>query len=152
MVLDEVDQPPPKERNAILYNLSDIPKVGLICACNSQHVYYGLEERVKSRLNPMRLLFGEYNQDELFEILSQRAQYALVPDSYSENLLRTIAGIAGGDARIAIQTLKNAAYLAERDDRKEIGSSHVKRAWNGAKDLKKTYLLRKLTDHHRLLY
>lgn len=152
VVLDEIDQPPPKERNAILYNLSDIPKVGLICACNSQHVYYGLEERVKSRLNPVRLLFGEYNQDELFEILNQRAQYALAPDSYSENLLRTIAGIAGGDARIAIQTLKNAAYLAERDDRKEIGSSHVKRAWNGAKDLKKTYLLRKLTDHHRLLY
>jgi Cdc6-like AAA superfamily ATPase len=28
----------------------------------------------------------------------------------------------------------------------------VKRAWNSAKDLKKSYLLRKLTDHHRLLY
>ena len=72
IVLDEIDQPPPKERNAILYNLSDIPKVGLICACNSQHVYHGLEERVKSRLNPMRLHFDEYNHEELFEILSRR--------------------------------------------------------------------------------
>lgn len=152
VVLDEIDQPPPKERNAILYNLSEIPKVGLICACNSQHVYFGLEDRVKSRLNPVRLLFGEYNQDELFEILIPRAQYALAPGSYSENLLLTIAGLARGDARIAIQTLKNAAYLAERDDRKEIGSSHVKRAWNSVKDMKKTYLLRKLTDHHRLLF
>jgi Cdc6-like AAA superfamily ATPase len=28
----------------------------------------------------------------------------------------------------------------------------VKHAWNSAKDIKKTYLLRKLTDHHRLLH
>lgn len=42
--------------------------------------------------------------------------------------------------------------MAEKDGQKEIGLSHVSRAWNAAKDLKKTYLLRKLTDHHRLLY
>lgn len=152
IVLDEIDQPPPKERNAILYNLSDLPTVGLICACNSQYVYFGVEERVKSRLNPSRILFEEYTPDELFDILDQRARYALALGTYTEHLLRTIAGLADGDARIAIQTLKNAAYLADNDDQKGINSSHVKRAWNAAKDLKKTYLLRKLTDQHRLLY
>lgn len=30
LVLDEIDQPPPKERNAILYNLSEISTAGLI--------------------------------------------------------------------------------------------------------------------------
>jgi len=152
IVLDEIDQPPPKERNAILYNLTDLPRVGLICVCNSQHVYFGLEDRVKSRLNPSRILFGEYPEDELFDILQQRVPYALAPDSCSEQLLRKIAGLADGDARIAIQTLKNAACIAERERQREIRSSHVNRAWNAAKDLKKTYLLRKLTDHHRLLY
>lgn len=152
IVLDEIDQPPPKERNAILYNLSDLPQAGLVCACNSQYVYFSLEERVKSRLNPARILFEEYSSDELYDILEQRARYALVPNSYTEHLLRTVAALADGDARIAIQTLKNAAYLAEKDDRREITASHVRRAWHAAKDLKKTYLLRKLTDHHKLLH
>ncbi|MFC1560879.1 Cdc6/Cdc18 family protein [Candidatus Latescibacterota bacterium] len=152
IVLDEIDQPAPSERNAILYNLSELPTVGLICACNSQYVYFGLEERIKSRLNPSRIYFGEYSQNELLSILEQRAQFALVPGTCSEYLLRTIAGLAAGDARIAIQTLKNAAFMAEKEDLGEIRASHVKRAWNSAKDLKKTYLLRKLTDHHRLLF
>jgi len=152
IVLDEIDQPPPKERNAILYDLTDFPLLALICACNSRYVFFSLEERVKSRLNPSLILFEQYKSEELFDILNQRAQYALAPDTYTEHLLRTIAGLADGDARIAIQTLKNAAYLAERDDQEQIRSSHLKRAWNAAKHLKKTYLLRKLTDHHRLLY
>jgi cell division control protein 6 len=152
IVLDEIDQPPPKERNAILYNLSGLLNVGLICACNSQYVYFGLEERVKSRLNPARLLFEEYSPAQLFNILQQRARYALVPGAYTQRLLREIASLADGDARIAIQTLKNAAYLAEKENCGAIGTLHVKRAWNAAKDLKKSYLLRKLTDHHKLLH
>jgi len=152
LVLDEIDQPPPKERNAILYNLSHLPTVALICVCNSQNVYFSLEDRVKSRLNPTRMLFEEYSPDELLDILCQRAQYALAPESCAEGILRRIAGLANGDARIAIQTLKNAAYLAERDEHREIVAPHVKGAWNSAKELKKTYLLRKLTDHHRMLY
>jgi len=152
LVLDEIDQPAPRERNAILYNLSDLLTVGLICVCNSQFVYFGLEDRVKSRLNPVRILFEEYSSGELLDILNQRAQYALTPYSYTEDLLETIARLSDGDARIAIHTLKNAAYLAEHDARKEITPSHAKQAWNSAKDLKKSYLLRRLTDHHRLLY
>jgi cell division control protein 6 len=152
LVLDEIDQPPPKERNAILYSFSAIPSVGLICTCNSQHVYFGLEERVQSRLDPVWILFHEYSPDQLFQILEQRAQYGLAPETYTRNLLRTIAGIADGDARVAIQTLKNAAYLAESAGHEEIKASHVRRARNSAIDLKKTHLLTNLTDHHRLLY
>jgi archaeal cell division control protein 6 len=152
IILDEIDQCPPKERHAILYNLSDLPTVGLICACNSEHTYFSLEERVKSRLNPARFLFGEYTTQELFDILIQRAQWGLVTNSYSDNLLRMIAQLASGDARLAIQTLKNAACLAEKEGCGTIKDSHVRRAWNSAKDLKVSYLLRKLTDHHRLLY
>ena len=67
---------------------------------------------------------------------------ALAPGAYSEELLRSIAQLAGGDARIAIQTLKNAAYLAERENKDEIGSPHVTRAWNSAKDLKKSLTIK----------
>lgn len=90
LVLDEIDQPPPKERNSILYNLSQIGNVGLLCICNSQHVYFGLEERVKSRLNPVRILFPDYSEAELMSILRQRAQHALVPDCCSDKMLTQI--------------------------------------------------------------
>jgi len=152
IVLDEIDQPPPRELNSILYNLSQFPTIGLICICNSQNKYYGLEERVKSRLNPARIHFREYSAEELLGILQQRAENALNPGCYSEITLKEIATLARGDARIAIQTLRNAACIAEKDNSKKIGLYHVKRGWNSARDIKKSYLLRKLTDHHRLLF
>ena len=152
IVLDEIDQSPPKERNAILYNLHDLPRASLVCVCNSEHVYFGLEERVRSRLNPARILFEEYSPDELYDILDQQARYALAPGAYAKPLLRIIACLADGDARIAIQTLKNAAYLAEKDRQEKVRKQHVHWAWNSAKELKKACLLRKLTEHHCLLY
>ncbi|MBN2331024.1 MAG: orc1/cdc6 family replication initiation protein [Candidatus Aenigmarchaeota archaeon] len=152
IVLDEIDKPPPKERHAILYNLSGLSKTGLICACNSQHAYFDLEDRIKSRLNPARIHFQEYTQNELFEILLQRARHALATDTCDEGLFHTIAALASGDARIAIHTLKNAAFLAEKDAQDVITNSHVMKAWNSANDLNKTHMVSKLTDHHRLLY
>ena len=79
LVLDEIDRPVPRERKAILYNLSDLPTVGLICTCNSQYLYFSLDERGKSRINPARINFGQYSPDELFQIPDQRARYALAP-------------------------------------------------------------------------
>jgi len=75
------------------------------------------------------------------------------PSSARHTVARQIiARLAAGDARVAIQTLKNAAYLAEKANHEEISEPDVRQAWHSAKDLKRTYLLRKLTDHHRLLY
>lgn len=152
IVLDEIDQPPPKDRHAILYNLSQMENIGLVCLCNSQYVYFGLEERVTSRLNALRILFLDYSADDLTTILKQRAEQALMPDAWSEDILQRIAELAHRDARIAIQTLRNAALLAEKDHSDRIRATHVQAGWNSAKDMKKTYLLRKLTDHHRLLH
>ena len=80
------------------------------------------------------------------------AEQALSSESYTEETLRDVARLADGDVRIAIQTLRHAAYLAERENQGMIRPSHVERAWNSAKELKKTYVLRRLTDHHRLIY
>ena len=152
LVLDEIDQPSPKERHSILYNLSQIRNVGLICVCNSEHAYFALEERIKSRLNAMRIRLPEYSVEDLVTILNRRALEALTENSWSERHLLKIARLAQGDARVAIQSLRNAAILAERDQASSICSRHVDAGWNSSKDIKMTYLLRKLTDHHRLLY
>ena len=152
LVLDEIDQPTPKERHSMLYNLGQIANVGLVCVCNSEHIYFGLEDRVKSRLNAVRVRFAEYSTDDVVAILRERARDALTSGSWSERTLVQIAELAEGDARVAIQTLRNAAMLAEKDGLEAIDMLRVHRAWRSAKDVKKTHLLRKLTDHHRLLY
>lgn len=152
IVLDEIDQPAPKERHSLLYNLAQLGRVGLVCVCNSDHVYFGLDERIKSRLNALRIHYPPYSEDDLLAILRQRAEHALVPGTWSETDLRRIARLADGDARVAIQTLRNAALLAERDGANRVHERHIRKGWRSVKDIKKTYLLRKLTDHHRLLY
>ena len=152
LVLDEIDRPAPKERNSILYNLGQLGNLGLVCICNSEHVYFGLEQRVKSRLNALRVPFAPYSTDDVTDILAQRAEHALAISSWPQRCLTRIAELVDGDARIAVQTLRNAVTAAQKERSDTIRLSHIQAGWHAAKEVKKTYLLRKLTDHHRLLY
>jgi len=152
IVLDEIDQPKAKEREDILYNLCELGNVGLVCVCNSRSVLYSMDERIRSRLNARQIEFNPYTEDDLLFILKQRAEFALRPGSWSEKILSEIARLAEGDARVAIHTLKNAGYLAENEGSSQIHEKHVNEGFSSAKDIKKTYLLNKLTTHHRLLY
>ena len=152
LVLDEIDQPVPKERHSILYNLSQLGNVGLICVCNSEHTYFSLDERVKSRINALQVFFPGYSRDELAGILARRAHEALASGGWSDRCLDNIARLSDGDARTAVQTLRNAAMLAEVARAPRIRTEHIRGGWHSAKTVKTTYLLRDLTDHHRLLY
>jgi len=152
LVLDEIDQPSPKERDSILYNLCRIESIGLVCISNSRSFLYDLDERVKSRLNTTLIEFRPYSISDLCYVLSLRAETALVPRTWDKALLETISEMAEGDARIAIQTLKNAAYYAEKGMSSKILPEHVEKGWKDAKVIKKTYLLNKLTADHKILY
>ena len=152
IVLDEIDQPKADERDSVLYNLCNIGNVGLICVCNSRSILYSMDERIKSRLNARLVEFNPYTEDDLAFILKQRAELALYPGSWAKATLLRIAELAEGDARVAIQTLKNAAYNAEKEDSRTIKEKHIKDGFTSARDIKKTYLLNKLTTHHRMLH
>jgi len=152
IVLDEIDLPKKIERDSIIYNLCNIGNVGLICVCNSRSVLYSMDERIRSRLNARLLEFNHYNESDLVFILRRRAELALNPASWSEKILEMIAELAEGDARVAIQTLKKAAYNAENDFSERIRSKHIKDGYNSVRQIKKTYILNKLTSHHRLLF
>lgn len=152
IVLDEIDMPHPRERDSILYNLGNLANIGLICVCNSNSVFLTMDERIRSRLNARQIECLPYSEDDLAFILERRALLALYPNSYTKKTLSLIASLSDGDARVAIQTLKNAGYLAEKEGSDIIEEKHVRQAYNSAKDIKKTYLLNKLTTHHRMLY
>jgi len=152
IVLDEIDQPKKHERDSIIYNLCNMGNIGLICVCNSRSVLYSFDERIKSRLNAKLVEFNKYTEDDIAFILGRRAELALRPGSWTEKILDRIAKLAEGDARVAIQTLKNAAYCAENNSINIIKEKHINEGYKSDKDLKKTYLLNKLTSHHKLLY
>ena len=152
IILDEIDKPKRHERDSIIYNLCNAGKIGLMCVCNSPFVLYSLDERIRSRLNAKQVEFNPYSKSELIRILKQRARLALNSRAWNLKTIRKIAELAAGDARVAIQTLKNSALNAEHDLSDQIKDKHVLEGFNSAKELKKSYLLNKLSSHHRLLF
>ncbi len=152
IILDEIDLIKKPEIESLIYNLCTIRNAGLICICNSGSIYFSTDNRIKSRLNARLIAFKPYSEKELTKILKQRAEYALATKSWSEKTLKYIAHIAKGDARIAVQILRNAANRAERDLSKSIGLKHIKKVDNQSDDLKKGFLLERLTSHQKILY
>ncbi|MGD2084552.1 MAG: AAA family ATPase [Candidatus Aminicenantes bacterium] len=152
IVLDEIDHLKGDERDSIIYNLCNIGNIGLICISNSNDALCTVDDRIKSRLSAKQIEFGPYTGMELVNILNQRAQFALRQGACSEGVLKIIAHYAEGDARAAIQVLKNASYFAEKDMRKRVELKDIKAGYSSTKNLGKTRFLDKLSSHHRLLY
>ena len=66
--------------------------------------------------------------------------------------MEQIADLSAGDARIAIQTLRNAAYIAEKLGKSKITKDDVEKAYEEVMEIKKKYMLEKLGAHHKLIY
>lgn len=152
IILDEFDQVKPPESDAIIYNLSTCGNIGLICISKSRLTLYSLDERTLSRLNARQIAFVPYTEAELFKILMRRALFSLRPGVCGETVLRYVAKLSEGNARTAIQTLRNAAYMADNEQSPNIKLVHIKNGYNSSKDLKKSYLLDRLNSHQRLFY
>ena len=152
IVLDEIDLMTKGERNLMIYNLLSVRKVGLICISESRSPFFDLEDRIKSRLNAKFIYFDLYTTDELTQILKERALAALKVNSWNESILKKIADLTTGDARTAVQTLKNAAQFAEASHGKTIRIDHIKKAISNIKDLRKVYKLKKLSEDQWMLY
>jgi len=153
IALDEVDKLDRKDLNNVLYMLKELGKVGIICISNTRKYVITLDPRITSRLNLKCINFPKYSDEELMTILKHRVEYcrALYPESYSKEILEKIAEFAAGDARIAIQTLRSAAYNAERTDGCKITEKDVMKGYEAVKEIKKKYELEKLTPHHKLI-
>ena len=152
IILDEIDQIKHPEADAVIYNLCTHENIGLFCISKSRLALYSLDERIQSRLDARQIAFGPYSENELFKILMARALFSLRPGSYSENTLRFISKLAEGNARTAIQTLRNAAYIADNEQSPNIKLVHIKNGYNSSKDMERSYLLNRLNSHQRLLY
>ena len=112
-------------------------KIGLICISNTRRYFLVLDPRITSRLSFKSVLFPPYSNEELYTILKQRANRAFYPNACSRQILELISDLVANDARVAIQTLRNAAYVAEQRNRRKITSKDVEKAYEEAKKIKK---------------
>lgn len=152
VALDEVDQMFLKERNATLYNLFRLENTGIICLSNSREAFLSLDPRVCSRFQPRFVEFPAYSDRQLVQILIERAEKSLESDAWCKKDLERIASSSGGDARIAVQALRIASYAADKEMSSHIRTSDIEEGLGKSSKLRRRYVLKSLSEHHRLLY
>ena len=152
LVLDEFDQVRPRDGSAALYNLCSLGNVGLVCISNAEDAFLGLEERVRSRLNPRLIHFAPYSRADLVRILADRADGSLAGGAWRKADLERIARMSGGDARVAIRALRDAAAMGEDAGRGNISLQVLESQWQSLNMAKQDVVLKNLTEDHRMLY
>ena len=130
LVLDEIDQAVKKMSDNFIYSLTRMnselknAQICLIGISNSLTFMDSLDPRVKSSLGEEELVFPPYNALQLQDILNERAERAFSKGTLEEGVIAKCAAYAArehGDARRALDLLRVAGELAERE-----GSSNVK--------------------------
>ncbi|MEZ0394661.1 MAG: orc1/cdc6 family replication initiation protein [Desulfurococcaceae archaeon] len=137
IILDEVDYYVRREGDDLLYKLVRIneelrrARVSIIGITNDVNFVDSLDPRVRSSLGEVEMVFPPYNAEQLFDILKQRAERAFVEGAVDDGVLSYCAALAArehGDARRALDLLRVAGEIAEREGSPRVTVEHVKKA------------------------
>lgn len=137
IVLDEIDALIKTDGDEILYNLTRIneilnySKVSLIGISNNLKFKELLGPKVLSSLSEEEIVFRPYNASELTDILWYRAKLAFNEGVVNEGTVSLCAALAAsehGDARRALDLLRVAGELAEREGTSMIEERHIRDA------------------------
>jgi len=136
---DEIDALVKSYGDNLLYELSRINEgmegcgLTMIGTSNDLHFKDYLDPRVLSSLSEEELVFHPYTAMELIDILSERARLAFREGAVSQEVINLCAALAAsehGDARRAIDLLRVAAEVAERNGDEAVEERHVRIAQN----------------------
>ncbi len=137
LILDEIDQTVKKISSDFLYNLtrlnSELAKTQICIVGISNNLTFleDLDPRVRSSLSEEEVVFPPYNALQLREILGKRAERAFKPGVMAPGVIEKCAAFAArehGDARRALDLLRIAGELAEREGAKKILLKHIDEA------------------------
>jgi len=137
VALDEIDALIKDRGDILLYELTRIneslskSKVSILGISNDLRFKDMLDPRVLSTLSEEEIIFKPYDAEELQDILEQRAKIAFKDDVSVDVAIKLCSAIAAaehGDARRALDLLRVAAELAEREGERAITEDHVYRA------------------------
>ena len=134
IILDEVDR---LDGDDILMQLSRAREsgkadchLGVIAVSNKIEYRDRLNERVKSSLREEEFVFQPYDANQLREIMKHRRD-AFYDDVLTDDVIPLTAAVAAqehGDARKAIEILRHAGELAERENAEMVTEDHVRNA------------------------
>jgi cell division control protein 6 len=139
LILDEIDQLIRKTGDEIIYSLtrmnSDLEntQVSLVGISNDLMFTDHLDPRVKSSLSEEELMFPPYNAIQIQQILRLRADKAFIENSIEEGVIEKCAAFAArehGDARRALELLRVAGELCERDGKDKLSLEFIDAAEN----------------------
>ena len=137
IMLDEIDKLVEKSGDDTLYNLSRMnselsnSRVSIMGISNDLKFTDFLDPRVKSSLGEEEIVFPPYDATQLKDILQHRSDIAFKNETLSGDVIPLCAAFAAqehGDARRALDLLRTAGELAERDRTEHINEEHVRRA------------------------
>jgi len=137
VVLDELDALIKDRGDGLLYELTRInetlhkSRVAIVGISNDLRLKEFLDPRVFSSLSEEEIVFRPYDAGELRNILFERSKLSFHEGSLSEaalNICSALAAAEHGDARRALDLLRVAGEVAERQRSKLITEEHVREA------------------------
>ncbi|HLC53449.1 MAG TPA: orc1/cdc6 family replication initiation protein [Candidatus Nanoarchaeia archaeon] len=139
LVLDEIDQAVKKISDNFIYTLTRLnselknAQISIVGISNSLTFMDNLDPRVRSSLGEEEIVFPPYNALQLQDILRERAEQAFKEGILEEGVIAKCAAFAArehGDARRALDLLRVAGELAEREGSKTVTLMHIDEANN----------------------
>jgi len=161
LIIDEVDSLVDRNGDDILYNftranerISEGGFISLIGVSNSLTFKDKLDPRVRSSLSEEEMVFNPYTVEQLQKILTDRVKLAFNDDVISGaaiNLCAAMAGKENGDARKAIDLLRVAAEIAERERSANVGEKHIRLAQEKIEKDTDYEVLKNSTTHTKII-
>lgn len=159
VILDEIDTLKDQD---ILYGLTRAAesgslkssKINFIALTNNTHFPGFIDPRIMSSLSAEELVFPPYDADQLRKILESKASIAFHPGVLSETVIPLCAAYSAqehGDARKAVNLLRIAGELAERENASVVTEDHVKKARDKTEQDRVSEVLRTLPTQSKLV-
>lgn len=157
IVLDEVDK---LQGDDALYNLTRIntelqnARISIIGISNDLKFTELLDPRVRSSLGEESMIFSPYDATQLKDILDDRAKTALKKDATDDDVIPFCAALSAqehGDARRALDLLRVATELAERNRAPRVTRNNVKQAQEKIELDRITEVVRTLPNQSKLV-
>jgi cell division control protein 6 len=162
-VIDEIDflaHLVSKTGNDILYQLTRANErlkqgsLTLVGISNDLTFKERLDPRVISTLGEEETVFTNYSVEQIRKILEERIKDAFAENTIEEPALNLCAAMAGrehGDARRAIELLRVAGEIAEREQSEKVKEDHIRVAAQKMEEDKEVTALKSYPLHEKLV-
>lgn len=163
LVIDEIDflvKLVTKGNKDILYHITRANErlnngsLTLVGISNNLTFKDHLDPRVISTLGEEEVVFTSYTIEQLRSIIQERIRMAFDRDVVYDSTLNLCAAYAGrehGDARRAIDLIRVAGEIAERDQSTSVQPDHIEEALKKIEEDKETAALKSYPLHEKLL-